>query len=73
MRSFFALALCVALAGRGVLIPFFDLNQAHKYGDVAMALNIVFGGALGNITASQLLAIPDSPLKTDVRAHKHQR
>lgn len=33
----------------------------------AMALNIVFGGALGNITASQVLAIPDGQLKTDVR------
>jgi hypothetical protein len=32
-----------------------------------MALNIVFGGSLGNISASQLLAIPDGPLKTDVR------
>jgi len=31
----------------------------------AMALNIVFGGDLGNITASQLLAIPDGQLKTD--------
>jgi hypothetical protein len=34
---------------------------------VAMALNIVFGGALGNITASQVLSIPDGQLKTDVR------
>lgn len=32
-----------------------------------MALNIIFGGALGNITASQVLAIPDGQLKTDVR------
>jgi len=30
----------------------------------AMALNIVFGGALGNITASQVLAIPDGQFKT---------
>jgi hypothetical protein len=32
-----------------------------------MALNIVFGGQLGNITASELLAIPDSPVSQDVR------
>jgi hypothetical protein len=34
---------------------------------IVMALNIVFGGSLGNITASQVLAIPDGQLKTDVR------
>jgi hypothetical protein len=33
-----------------------------------MALNIVFGGKMGNITASQFLAIPDGPVKTDVRS-----
>jgi len=31
----------------------------------AMALNIVFGGDLGNLTASELLDIPDGQLKTD--------
>jgi len=34
----------------------------------AMALNIVFGGALGNITASQILAIPDGQLTTDCQS-----
>jgi len=34
----------------------------------AMALNIVFGGAFGNITASQVLAIPDGQLKTDCQS-----
>jgi hypothetical protein len=33
----------------------------------AIALNIVFGGKLGNITASQLLAIPEGQLKANVR------
>jgi len=32
-----------------------------------MALNIVFGGDLDALTASQLLAISDGQLKTDVR------
>jgi hypothetical protein len=32
-----------------------------------MALNIVFGGALGNITASQVLDIPASQLTAAVR------
>jgi hypothetical protein len=31
----------------------------------AMSLNIVFGGKLGNITASQFLDIPNSNVKTD--------
>ena len=39
-------------------------KETDRY--VAMALNIVFGGALGNLTASQVLAIPDGQLKTDV-------
>lgn len=38
-----------------------------------MALNIVFGGALGNITASQVLAIPDGQLKTDVSSYITQQ
>jgi len=37
------------------------------WGAAAMALNIVFGGDLGNLTASELLDIPDGQLKTDVR------
>jgi hypothetical protein len=33
-----------------------------------MALNIVMGSALGNISAAQFLQIPDAQLNADVRA-----
>jgi len=48
MRSFFTIALFVALAGR------------------AVALNIVFGGALVNLTASQV--IPNDQIATDCQS-----
>ncbi|KIM77386.1 hypothetical protein PILCRDRAFT_825345 [Piloderma croceum F 1598] len=47
---------------------FFALMMFVALAGRAMALNIVFGGPLGNITASQVLAIPDGQLKTDCQS-----
>jgi hypothetical protein len=43
---------------------FYSLVFVFTLASRAFALNIVLGGTLGNITASQLLTIPDGPLKT---------
>ena len=73
MRSSFALAVFFALAGRGTTPPFCLIVKLKLMDTVAMALNIVFGGALGNLTASQVLAIPDGQLKTDVSSYGSQQ
>jgi len=68
MRCAILFALFFALAGRGKTDTSLHAEgRLTKVDPVVLALNIVMGGSLGNVSATQFLQIPDAQLNADVR------
>jgi hypothetical protein len=68
MRSFFLFAFALMLAGQGKSYRWSCTGVSELMSlRVALALNIVIGGSVGNVTANNFLTVQDSTLTNEVR------